>query len=93
MEGIKPRSILEETEKCTQQKMQKKFLGLRIVLNGLYQIIVHLNTLTHPLRESLQKEVNFVWTGICNEAFEKLKLYMNSDTFLSYFYDHPFTRL
>ena len=48
------------------------------MLNFLYQIIVHLNTLTHPT--SLTKEVNFDWSEACNEAFEKLKLQMSSDT-------------
>ena len=38
--------------------------------NNLYQIIVHLNTLTHLLRELLQKEVAFDWTETCNEAFK-----------------------
>ena len=35
------------------------------MLNDLYQIIEHLNTLTHPLGELLQKEVHFDWTEIC----------------------------
>ena len=42
-----------------------------------------MNTLTEPLRELLQKEVDFEWTGTCNEAFGKLC--MNSYTCLSYF--------
>ena len=50
------------------------------MLNDLYQIIVHLNTLTHPLRELLQKKVDFDW----NETFEKLKLCMDSDNCFSY---------
>ena len=54
------------------------------MLNNLYQIIVHLNTLTHLLREPLQTEVDF-WTGSFYEAFGKLELCMNSDTCLSYF--------
>ena len=45
------------------------------MLNNLYQIIVHLNTLTHPLRELLQKYVDLT----CSEAFGKLKLYINND--------------
>ena len=58
------------------------------MLNDLYQIIevmVHLNTPTHPLIELLQKEDDFDWTGNCNKVFGKLKLYMNSDTCRSYF--------
>ena len=47
--------------------------------------MVHLNTPTHPLIELLQKEVDFDWTGNCNKAFGKLKLYMNTDTCPSYF--------
>ena len=62
------------------QKTKKFFLGFLNILNYLYQIIVHLITLTHPLREPLQKEVDFDWIGTCNEAFRKLKLCMNSDT-------------
>ena len=27
------------------------------MLNGLYQIIVHLNTVAHPLRELIQKPI------------------------------------
>ena len=41
------------------------------MLNDLYQIIVHLNTLTHPLRELLQKNVDFDWSETFNETFEK----------------------
>ena len=48
-----------------------------------------MNILTHSLRELLQIEVDFDWTGLCNEAFEKLRLCMNSDTCLSYFDDPP----
>lgn len=55
------------------------------MLNDLYKIIVHLNTITHPFRELLQKKVVFDWTETCSEAFEKLKLCMNSDTCFSYF--------
>ena len=54
------------------------------MLNDLYQIIVRLNTSTHPLREPLQKNVDFDWTEICNEAFEKLKLCMTIDNCFSY---------
>ena len=58
----------------------------RTILNDLYQIIVYLTALTHPLRELLQKkDVDFDWTETCNEAFEKLKLCMNSDNYFSYF--------
>ena len=35
--------------------------------------------------EILQYKVNFDWTGSCNGGFGKLKLCMNSDTYLSYF--------
>ena len=62
------------------------------MLSDLYQIIVRLNILTHPLRELLQKEVNFDSTGICNEAFGKLKLCMISNACLSYFGNPPFTK-
>ena len=55
------------------------------MLNDLYQIVVHLNTLAHPLRELLQKQVDFDRAGTCNEVFGKLKLCMNSDTYPSYF--------
>ena len=58
MEVIKRRPNLEETEKRTHEKNAKKlsFWVSRIVLNDLYQIIAHLNTLTHPLgRQLLQK--------------------------------------
>ena len=47
--------------------------------------MIHLDKLTHPLRELLQKELNFDWTGTCNEALRKLKLSMNSDTCLGCF--------
>ena len=50
------------------------------MLNDLYQVILHLNTLTHPLSELLQKNVDFDWTEACNEAFEKLKICTNGDT-------------
>ena len=63
------------------------------MLNDLYKIIVHLNSLTHPLRELLHKEVDFHWTGICNEAFGKLKLCIKSDNRPSIFDDPPFARL
>ena len=55
-------------------------LVFRILLNDLYQIIVRLNTLTYPLRELLQMQVDFDWPGAYNEAFGKL-----SDSWLSYF--------
>ena len=53
------------------------------MLNNLYQIIVQLNTLTHPLTELLQKYVVFDWTETCNETFVKLKLCINNDYCLS----------
>ena len=46
------RSRLEETEKThspNNAKNLRTFLVFRIILNDLYQIIIHLNTLTHPL--------------------------------------------
>ena len=55
------------------------------MLNNLYQIIVHLNTLAHPLRKLLQKQVDFDRAGTCDVAFGKLKLCMNSDTCPNYF--------
>ena len=55
------------------------------MLNDLYQVILRLNTLTHPLSELLQKNVDFDWTEACNEAFEKLKICTNGDNCLSYF--------
>ena len=70
----------------------ENFWVFRTLLNDLYQIILHLNTLTHPIREFLQKNVDFEWTGTCNEAFGKLKLCMNSDACLSYF-DKPIYRV
>ena len=42
------------------------------MINDLSQIIVHLNTLTHPLKEILQKEGSFDWNETSNEAFVKL---------------------
>ena len=39
------------------------------MLNDLYQIIVHLNTLTDSLRKLLQKEVYFDCTRTCNEIY------------------------
>ena len=48
------------------------------MLNNLYQIIVQLNTLTHPLIELLQKDVVFDWPETCNEAFGRLKFCINS---------------
>ena len=39
------------------------------MLKDLYQIIVHLNTLTDSLRKLLQKEVYFDCTGTCNEIY------------------------
>ena len=56
------------------KKFKSFFWVFRTLLNNLHQIAVHLNSLTHPLRELLSKEVNFHWTGTCNEAFAKLKL-------------------
>ena len=60
----------------------KFFWVFQTKLNGLYQIIVHLNTLTHPLRELIQKPIliglesvtkllensNSVWTVIPSSA-------------------------
>ena len=69
----------------------------RIVLNDFYQIIVQFSTkyitLTYPLRELLQKKVDFDWTGICNEVFEELNICMSSDTCHSYFDDPSLIRL
>ena len=56
------------------QKIQEVFWSFRTFLNDLYQIILHLNALTYPLIELLQKE-EFDWAETCNEAFGKLKLY------------------
>ena len=67
------------------QKIQEVFWVFQTLSNNLYQVIVHLNTLTHHLRQLLQMEVDFDRTGICNEACGKLTLCMNSDTCLSYF--------
>ena len=67
-------------EKVTHTKKCKK-------LKNLFEFseLCSTNTLTHPLRELLQKEINFDWTGTCNEAFGELKLCMNSDICLGYF--------
>ena len=71
--SFKPgRSKLEETEKRTHQTMQIFFWFFGTMLHDLYHIIVHLNTLTHPLRKLLQKDVDFDWTKTSNKAFEKL---------------------
>ena len=56
------------------------------MLNDLYQIIIHLNTLIHPLRQLLQKEVDFDWTETCNRAFKKLNSIWNSVNCFSYFH-------
>ena len=63
------------------QSILEGFWVLRTLLNDFYQIIVHLNTLTYPLTLTvllLQIEVDFYWTGPCNEAFGKLKFCMNT---------------
>ena len=44
------------------------------MLNDLYQIIVHLNTLTDSLRKFLQKEVYLDCTGTCNEIYIETKV-------------------
>lgn len=65
--------------------MQKGFLGFSNYVNDLYQITTHLNIITHPLVELVQNVVAFYWTETCKEAFEKLKLYVNSETYFSYY--------
>ena len=68
----------------------KKFLGFPNYVKRFIPNYSTLNTLTHPFRELLQKEGDFNWTETCHEAFEKLKLFMNSDTCLSYFDESVF---
>ena len=76
------RKVINRTDQ-SYRKLKKR--THQTLLSNLYQVIVHLHTLTLPLRDFWQKEVDFDWTGTCNEAFGKLKLCMNSDTHLSYF--------
>ena len=85
------RKVLNQDQ--TQRKLKNAHTKNFFALNDLYQTIVHLNTLIRPLSELLQKEVDFHWTRLCNEAFQNLKLSVNSDTSLSCFQDLPFTRL
>ena len=95
--------VLNQTQRKLENARIKKcekidvFQVFRIVLNDFYQIIVQFSTkyitLTYPLRELLQKKVDFDWTGICNEVFEELKIYMSSDTCHSYFDDPSLIRL
>ena len=67
-----------------EEKLRSFLWVFRTMLNDLCQIIVLLNTLKHPLREPLQKEVDFDWTETSNEAFEKLKRFVNSDRCFCY---------
>ena len=95
--------VLNQTQRKLENARIKKckkidvFQVFRIVLNDLYQIIVQFSTkyitLTYPLRELLQKKVDFDWTGICNEVFEELNICMSSDTCHSYFDDPSLIRL
>ena len=95
--------VLNQTQRKLENARIKKcekidvFQVFRIVLNDFYQIIVQFSTkyitLTYPLRELLQKKVDFDWTGICNEVFEELKICMSSDTCHSYFDDPSLIRL
>ena len=59
------------------------------MFNNLFQIIVQLNALTEPLRELLHKEVNFDWTGTCNEIYVVSLVYTGTNpygVFRQYFY-------
>ena len=69
-----------------RQNIQKiRFFGFSNYLNWFipnYTILI-VKALTEPLREPLQKEVDFDWTVTCNEAF--VKICVNSYNCLSYF--------
>ena len=71
---IKTRQITKTHTPRNAKTLESFFWVFRTLLNDLCQIIVRLNTLTHPLRELLQKDVDFDWNETSNEAFEKLKL-------------------
>ena len=82
------RSKFEETENTHTPKNAKNlggFFGFPNFIKRFISNCITRNILTNPLKELLQKEDDFNWTGICNKVFGKLKLCMNSDTCVSYF--------
>ena len=82
-EGIKlDKSKLEKTEKNKHTKKCRKIKKFFEFSELFYQIIVHLMTLTEPLRELFEREVDFDWTGTCNKGFGKFCV--NSDACLSF---------
>ena len=60
----------------------RSFLGLT---NYLKTFITDYSTITYPLRTLLKNDSQYVWSKECDEAFEKIKTEIVSDTCIAYF--------
>lgn len=60
----------------------RSFLGLVTFVN---QHIPHLSTIASPLNALIRKGINFEWTNIHQEAFDKLKTCLQKNETLSFF--------
>lgn len=93
-EGMKPNpkkvDEIKNAKAPEDMKSLRSFLGLA---NYMKRFINDFSTLTDPLRELLKEGVPFIWTLKQEQAFEKLKLALCSDTCISYFDDRKETIL
>ena len=85
-EGMKPSpskiEALQNVNRPSDQKSIQSFLGLS---NYLKRFIPNYSSITHPLRNLLKHEVEFIWTEQCEKSFQTLRHSLTSDSCITYF--------
>ena len=49
------------------------------------RFIDNYSTITHPLRQLLRQDIEWIWTPECDETFSKLKNILSSESCITYF--------
>ena len=81
---------VKDTRQPERAKALRSFLGLT---NYLKAFIPNYSTLTHPLRNLLKNDAEWIWNAEHEEAFCKLKTMLSSESCISYFDDNKETFL
>ena len=85
-DGIKPSQkkieALQNTERPEDARAVRSFLGLT---NYLKRFTKDYSTITHPLRQLIRQNTEFVWSTECEQAFSQLKSVLTDNTCTAYF--------
>ena len=73
---------IENAKQPENIKELQSFLGL-VTFYGKF--VKDLATIAHPLYHLLGKDVEYQWSAECNEAFNKIKAELSSNTFLAHY--------